>query len=717
MNNLDELIKNHLEGTTVEGRQGGGLLGDLIRNTREGLPVSPQDAARHKKKISADKFFDATQELVSEGTYKGKQIHPQHRKEAFKIAKKGDKIGFEKFMESVLEKKANPPIDFNGTGSPAVQPSQKLLTGTEFAPIPDAEKKGEGNPLLKFLKGISEKVGNILNIIKTRADVEEDAADEKGQEAEKLKRSSKEDKKEAGAKGIGIPAPIKKMIQPVTSLWDTIVQMLGAIIIGWGITKLLNWLGDPKNAKAVEQFKDFVVTFLPPILKGLLALAALGIATKLFLFTKSIVMGAAVMIGALKAFMGKMIMFALANPWLAAGIGLAALIGGAAMLGAKKDTPEPEVGGQEQGDMGLGAVDDVQSAGDNAVAAQGMKGGGKVEKEIEKVQAMKGGGKVGTDTIPAMLSPGEFVMSQKAVSMWGGGLLESMNKAGGGTNLPKRANGITYAAGGGLMGGGSASSESGSTAVAPRREGFLGSLISKPTTTTRYEDGGIIHQTSRYEDGGTIDQTSGQRVTGAGPDTQLIAAQPGEFVMSKGAVQQYGVDTLEGMNKAGGGTNKPKKATVKAATGGALVPTFSGGGQVEDKKEKKGGLMGGITKKIMKIMDAGAMKGAMIGTMMFGPVGGIIGGGLGAVGSVIDERIAQVTGTGGSGKSAEQLINNPPGQNDSGGDKDVMVPMTGDNASSSPSGEEGAEPPPMFSAINEHNLSTLVTKSMYSVIS
>ena len=717
MNNLDELIKNHLEGTTVEGRQGGGLLGDLIRNTREGLPVSPQDAARHKKKISADKFFDATQELVSEGTYKGKQIHPQHRKEAFKIAKKGDKIGFEKFMESVLEKKANPPIDFNGTGSPAVQPSQKLLTGTEFAPIPDAEKKGEGNPLLKFLKGISEKVGNILNIIKTRADVEEDAADEKGQEAEKLKRSSKEDKKEAGAKGIGIPAPIKKMIQPVTSLWDTIVQMLGAIIIGWGITKLLNWLGDPKNAKAVEQFKDFVVTFLPPILKGLLALAALGIATKLFLFTKSIVMGAAVMIGALKAFMGKMIMFALANPWLAAGIGLAALIGGAAMLGAKKDTPEPEVGGQEQGDMGLGAVDDVQSAGDNAVAAQGMKGGGKVEKEIEKVQAMKGGGKVGTDTIPAMLSPGEFVMSQKAVSMWGGGLLETMNKAGGGTNLPKRTNGITYAAGGGLMGGGSASSESGSTAVAPRREGFLGSLISKPTTTTRYEDGGIIHQTSRYEDGGSIDQTSGQRVTGAGPDTQLIAAQPGEFVMSKGAVQQYGVDTLEGMNKAGGGTNKPKKATVKAATGGALVPTFSGGGQVEDKKEKKGGLMGGITKKIMKIMDAGAMKGAMIGTMMFGPVGGIIGGGLGAVGSVIDERIAQVTGTGGSGKSAEQLINNPPGQNDSGGDKDVMVPMTGDNASSSPSGEEGAEPPPMFSAINEHNLSTLVTKSMYSVIS
>ena len=34
---------------------------------------------------------------------------------------------------------------------------------------------------------------------------------------------------------------------------------------------------------------------------------------------------------------------------------------------------------------------------------------------------------------------------------------------------------------------------------------------------------------------------------------------PGEFVMTKGAVSKFGVDTLEGMNAAAGGTNKPKK--------------------------------------------------------------------------------------------------------------------------------------------------------------
>jgi hypothetical protein len=46
----------------------------------------------------------------------------------------------------------------------------------------------------------------------------------------------------------------------------------------------------------------------------------------------------------------------------------------------------------------------------------------------------------------------------------------------------------------------------------------------------------------------------------------------GEFVMSAGAVQKYGVDTLEGMNAAGGGTNKPKMmgGTTYAAGGGPI---------------------------------------------------------------------------------------------------------------------------------------------------
>jgi predicted chitinase len=79
----------------------------------------------------------------------------------------------------------------------------------------------------------------------------------------------------------------------------------------------------------------------------------------------------------------------------------------------------------------------------------------------EKVQkygtSMKGGGVVpgsgpNKDTVPAMLAPGEFVMSRGAVSKYGADTMASMNAAGGGTNLPKRMNGVTHAVGGGLMG-------------------------------------------------------------------------------------------------------------------------------------------------------------------------------------------------------------------------------------------------------------------------
>ena len=46
----------------------------------------------------------------------------------------------------------------------------------------------------------------------------------------------------------------------------------------------------------------------------------------------------------------------------------------------------------------------------------------------------------------------------------------------------------------------------------------------------------------------------------------------GEFVMSRGAVQKFGVSNLEAMNSAGGGTNKPKIVSRKIyASGGGLI--------------------------------------------------------------------------------------------------------------------------------------------------
>ena len=73
----------------------------------------------------------------------------------------------------------------------------------------------------------------------------------------------------------------------------------------------------------------------------------------------------------------------------------------------------------------------------------------------------------------------------------------------------------------------------------------------------------------------------GGRVPGSGPNKDTVRAMlaPGEFVMSRGAVEKYGTDTLESMNAAGGGTNRPQKINgVTYANEGGMVG--------EDKTEK-----------------------------------------------------------------------------------------------------------------------------------
>ena len=110
--------------------------------------------------------------------------------------------------------------------------------------------------------------------------------------------------------------------------------------------------------------------------------------------------------------------------------------------------------------------------------------------------------------------------------------------------------------------------------------------------------------------GGISRFNKGGQVPGSGnTDTVPAMLTPGEFVMSKGAVQQYGVDTLAGMNAAAGGDNKPKYKDGKVhAFGGGKIDSYEKliekGGFVDDNNfgrmrevkvlfpEKRSGLFG-----------------------------------------------------------------------------------------------------------------------------
>ena len=80
---------------------------------------------------------------------------------------------------------------------------------------------------------------------------------------------------------------------------------------------------------------------------------------------------------------------------------------------------------------------------------------------------------------------------------------------------------------------------------------------------------------------------SGGVVPGSGPNKDTIPAMltPGEFVMSRGAVQQYGTDTLASMNAMGGGTNRPTitNNVVYANNGGQMGGKEEPGGRNKDR--------------------------------------------------------------------------------------------------------------------------------------
>jgi hypothetical protein len=96
-----------------------------------------------------------------------------------------------------------------------------------------------------------------------------------------------------------------------------------------------------------------------------------------------------------------------------------------------------------------------------------------------------------------------------------------------------------------------------------------------------------------YEEGGDVDSTSGTVEGPGGTDKVPAMLTAGEFVMSRGAVQKYGIKTLEGMNSAGGGTNQPKIVDNKlyASVGGYVGDADLGKRGTPDPEYSKGSLM------------------------------------------------------------------------------------------------------------------------------
>ena len=107
----------------------------------------------------------------------------------------------------------------------------------------------------------------------------------------------------------------------------------------------------------------------------------------------------------------------------------------------------------------------------------------------------------------------------------------------------------------------------------------------KPYQTVQSQDKGgatVNAKDISIKDGGKVTPQSGIKITGMGPDTQLVAAQPGEVMFSKSAVDHYGADKLLAMNKEGGGDNQPRYGNT------GDIQSAKGGGSIEVKGDGSG---------------------------------------------------------------------------------------------------------------------------------
>ena len=380
--------------------------------------------------IKANNFFNLEEEARTQGTLGGKPLSKEERKEAFQ---KQGKIEFKKFVQKVLNKK-DPTVTPRALGGG----KQLALPATQRQKSDVAERVANAfdSRLDDLLKNIREDVGGILAVVEKQVDIDEEESKDAKTELEKNKRKEKEEEGEKKKKKEKASF-LDPIIKPVKGLWESIVGGFMKLLAGWGITQFLKWFGDPKNAANVQAFKEFVVSAVPVVIKGILALIALDIGLTVFKFVKLIALGSATLLKGLIGLSARVWAFGAANPWFWPVLGVA-LVGGAAMYLSHRNEMQREKDNLKDDASTVTPQEFTDSRKDDDPDNDETPSGAQLMNEMVNQRGLgmmfnEGGfvsGPPGTDRVPARLTAGEFVMSRGAVEQWGADTLASMNAGG-----------------------------------------------------------------------------------------------------------------------------------------------------------------------------------------------------------------------------------------------------------------------------------------------
>ena len=282
----------------------------------------------------------------------------------------------------------------------------------------DTEKSQEG--LLPILKSISSSVNGIKETLIGQAEISKEQTDFLRRQQENKKR----DKKESGLEKMmgGVKKVASTALKPVMSIWEKIVNFLTNVLFGKVVMDLFSWFSNPANKDKVTSIFRFIKDWWPLLVAGIMAFVGPGV-TFVVGAIALLTWGIPKIVDAVKSIFG---FGSKIDKELEKG-----------ESDALKDSEDLESGMDSELKAQL---DDKQK---NTEQPQELKqteqAAEDTKKETEALGMNKGGEVPGTgnkDTVPAMLTPGEFVMSKGAVEQYGVDTLEGLNAAAGGTNIP-----------------------------------------------------------------------------------------------------------------------------------------------------------------------------------------------------------------------------------------------------------------------------------------
>ena len=300
----------------------------------------------------------------------------------------------------------------------AKEKAKAFITGKKPEALPPAQDAGGSGDMSSSLMKISNDVNIIKGIVEAQKKIGEDQIDDTREAREKKKRSMAENLMEGGKKMYGkVAGAFGKVLEPAKGIFESIFNFLKLFVLGAGLMKLLDWFGDGDNKSKVESIFRFLKDWWPVLVAGLMALfPGVALIPGIIALTVGFLPK---LIDTVKSILGF-------NKQVDKEIKEQEKDYEKNERGAAFDTKLPE---EKEGEVKPEATlttTGKETAGENLQQPQSFNQGGEVP------------GSGNTDTVPAMLTPGEFVLTKDAVNQVGADTLYGMNAAAGGVGKPSQ---------------------------------------------------------------------------------------------------------------------------------------------------------------------------------------------------------------------------------------------------------------------------------------